>query len=318
MKSKVLISGHSQAKYFSHHLKRTDVDVVSFSGFRIEQMWEKIHTMVPFYTMIVLHIGANNLWNDSVSKVLRQYQNLVQNIWTVNATCRVVISGLLPRGQNRFQGKAKSVKFLSMVNRKALAVNKKLHLISQSYQRLSYVGHPDFMVNGQLQPMLSRDGLHLNWNGTANIVAKIEMEIHRLRFSSFETATKLRNTEFVARSPIAQLECLIPSKPEIPTTYRDVLLKNLFHTNISFMGDKKTNTPVSSIFCDVMLNDSNKTVPTPYRDALMRNLTLPHTCMPSAKKINTAQVKGVPDSTCDNTFGTCGVSNNTTQDLPVP
>ncbi|KAJ8310026.1 LOW QUALITY PROTEIN: hypothetical protein KUTeg_011891 [Tegillarca granosa] len=95
MKSKVLIAGHSQAKYFSHHLKRTDVDVVSFSGFRIEQMWEKIHTMVPFYTMIVLHIGANNLWNDSVSKVLRQYQNLVQNIWTVNATCRVVISAKL-------------------------------------------------------------------------------------------------------------------------------------------------------------------------------------------------------------------------------
>ncbi|KAJ8310852.1 hypothetical protein KUTeg_012717 [Tegillarca granosa] len=147
---KVLIAGHSQAKYFSHHLKRTDVDVVSFSGFRIEQMWEKIHTMVPFYTMIVLHIGSNNLWNDSVSKVLRQYPNLVQNIWTVNATCRVVISGLLPRDQNRFPGKAKSVKFLSMVNRKALAVNKKLHLISQSYQRLSYVGHPDFMVNGQL------------------------------------------------------------------------------------------------------------------------------------------------------------------------
>ncbi|KAJ8313386.1 hypothetical protein KUTeg_009062, partial [Tegillarca granosa] len=141
MKSKVLIAGHSQAKYFSHHLKRTDVDVVSFSGFRIEQMWEKIHTMVPFYTMIVLHIGANNLWNDSVSK----YQNLVQNIWTVNATCRVVISGLLHVAKNRFPGKAKSVKFLSMVNRKALAVNKKLHLISQSYQRLSYVGHPDFM-----------------------------------------------------------------------------------------------------------------------------------------------------------------------------
>jgi hypothetical protein len=34
-----LIAGHSQVKYFDQYLKLSNVDVVSFSGYRIEQMW---------------------------------------------------------------------------------------------------------------------------------------------------------------------------------------------------------------------------------------------------------------------------------------
>jgi hypothetical protein len=73
MPNRVLIAGHSQVKYFDQYLKLSNVDVVSFSGYRIEQMWGVI-------SVIVLHIGANNLWNDTPSEVLNHYQQLVHNL----------------------------------------------------------------------------------------------------------------------------------------------------------------------------------------------------------------------------------------------
>ena len=72
----VLIAGHSQVKYFDQYL---NVDVVSFSGYRIEQMWGVIGHKVTNYSAIVLRIWANNLWNDTPSEVLNHYQQLVQN-----------------------------------------------------------------------------------------------------------------------------------------------------------------------------------------------------------------------------------------------
>ena len=54
----VLIAGHSQVKYFDQYL---NVDVVSFSGYRIEQMWGVIGHKVTNYSIIVLHIGANKM-----------------------------------------------------------------------------------------------------------------------------------------------------------------------------------------------------------------------------------------------------------------
>jgi hypothetical protein len=39
MPNRDLIAGHSQVKYFDQYLQSSNVDVVSFSGCRIEQMW---------------------------------------------------------------------------------------------------------------------------------------------------------------------------------------------------------------------------------------------------------------------------------------
>ena len=60
MPNLVLIAGHSQLKYFDQYLKLSNVDVVSLSGYRIEQMWGVIG-----HSAIVFHIGANDLWNDT-------------------------------------------------------------------------------------------------------------------------------------------------------------------------------------------------------------------------------------------------------------
>ncbi|VDI66994.1 Hypothetical predicted protein [Mytilus galloprovincialis] len=150
MANRVLIAGHSQVKYFDQYLKLSNVDVVSFSGYRIEQMWGVIGRRVPDYKIVVLHIGANNLWNDTPADVLTHYQSLVDSIRRVNPSCQILLSGLLPRGQDMFPGKMKSDSFLSLVNRKASYLNNKLHNISKSIPRLTYVGHHSFVVDGKL------------------------------------------------------------------------------------------------------------------------------------------------------------------------
>jgi hypothetical protein len=126
MPNRVLIAGHSQLKYFDQYLKLSNVDVVTLSGYRIEQMWGVIGHKVTNYSAIVLHIWANNLWNDTPSEVLNHYQQLVQNVLQVNSRCQVLLSGLLPRTHDLYPGKMKSEDFLYLVNRKAAFINNKL------------------------------------------------------------------------------------------------------------------------------------------------------------------------------------------------
>ncbi|CAG2246625.1 PAFAH1B2_3 [Mytilus edulis] len=180
MAKRVLIAGHSQVKYFDQYLKLSNVDVVSFSGYRIEQMWGVIGHRVPDYRIVVLHIGANNLWNDTPADVLTHYQSLVESILRLNPSCQILLSGLLPRGQDMFPGKMKSMSFLSLVNRKASYINNKLRNISKSIPRLTNVRHHSFVVDGKLQRLLlSKDGLHLTRDGATTVVRDLEAEIRR-------------------------------------------------------------------------------------------------------------------------------------------
>ena len=160
---------HSQVKYFDQYLKLSDVDVVCFSGYRIEQMWGVIGHKVTNYSVIVPHIGVNNLWNDTPSEVLNQYQQLVQKVLQVNSRCKVLLSGLLPRGQDLYPGKMKSEDFLYLVNRKAAFINNKLSIKVQFNSQLSYIGHTSFVIGGKLQrQLLRKDGLYLSRSGAAS------------------------------------------------------------------------------------------------------------------------------------------------------
>lgn len=163
----VVIAGHSQAKYFSQYLFHTNVDVLSFSGFQIPQMFEKIQHTIPDYKVVVLHVGANDLSNGStVPAMLQMYQDLTGRIWEINPRAHILLSGVLPRAENRFPGATNHHQFLDVVNHKAHHLNRTLARISSTKPQLHYVGHPSFMRRGKIQRhLLSRDGLHLSWHG---------------------------------------------------------------------------------------------------------------------------------------------------------
>jgi hypothetical protein len=82
MSNRVLIAGHSQVKYFDQYLKLSNVDVVSFSGYRIEQLQRYRSPNWGKYP-----------WNDTPSEVLEHYQKLVQKVLQVNSRCQILLSG---------------------------------------------------------------------------------------------------------------------------------------------------------------------------------------------------------------------------------
>lgn len=75
----VLITGHSQTKYFHKYLP-AGYKVSSHSGAHIQQLWGKICSTITNFACVVLVIGANNLPSDPTITILNHYQTLVQNI----------------------------------------------------------------------------------------------------------------------------------------------------------------------------------------------------------------------------------------------
>lgn len=85
---RTLIAGHSQAKYFHQFLKSdSDIDVISRSGYRVEDMWDVIKDVVGGYRTVALLLGANNLPDDSTSTLLTKLDKLVEQIRVVSPRC---------------------------------------------------------------------------------------------------------------------------------------------------------------------------------------------------------------------------------------
>lgn len=77
--------------------------MLSYSEFRIDQMFQKLQPTVRNYNTVVLHIGANDLSRGlPVKTVLNKYQQLTSAIWDINPTADIILSGLLPRASNQF------------------------------------------------------------------------------------------------------------------------------------------------------------------------------------------------------------------------
>jgi len=145
----VLVAGHSQAKYFGKYLSLTDTDLLSYSGFRIDQMFQKLQPTVRNYNTVVLHIGANDLSRGlPVKTVLNKYQQLTSAIWDINPTADIILSGLLPRASNQFPGALPRTDFLQDLNQRAHLLNNCLASLASRIPLLHYVGHPSFVKKG--------------------------------------------------------------------------------------------------------------------------------------------------------------------------
>ncbi|XP_060074976.1 uncharacterized protein LOC132554682 [Ylistrum balloti] len=226
----VLIAGHSQAKYFSQYLDREeDVSVVSQSGGRIENVWRNIRDVVCSYDIVVVHSGANNLIHgDSVECMLGKYQDLVERIWHVNPEVVVVLSAILPRGDNRFGDKLVRQDYIDRINRMAKEVNRALAYISSRYALLEFVGHREFMEKGVLnRSLLSRDGLHLSFSGTMSVVRSLLGCIRGVRMSGRFSSiwdVEEEGQESVVQESVVQ-ESVVQVCDQECTDYRDVLLR---------------------------------------------------------------------------------------------
>ena len=181
----VLIAGHSQAKYFGKYLSLPDTDVLSFSGYRIDMMFKEIQPTVRNYQTIVLHVGANDLSRGTTVKTtLQKLQQLTSDIWDINPTATI----LLPRVDNQFPGAIPRHDLLQDLNNRAYQVNNCLVSLQTQIPKLHYVSHSSFIQHGEIQRhLLSRDGLHLSFKGTVQVVSDIEkavLELHNTETTS--------------------------------------------------------------------------------------------------------------------------------------
>lgn len=175
-----LIVGHSHVKYFKDYVFDDKIDCLSYSGSKIEELWEKIEDNVHTYKVIAVHTGANNIPRDGADAVLEKFEDLCGKILQANPSCRIVLSAILPRVQSGYDNNRRSEDFLNRFNNIANEVNQTLRRATQSMDRITFVEFPRYIVQGEIQRhLLSKDGLHLSFEGTEYVVSTIEDQIFR-------------------------------------------------------------------------------------------------------------------------------------------
>ena len=86
----------------------------------------------------------------------------------------LVVSGLLPRGQNRFPDCQLLPANLTALNTTATEVNRALAEVLHYEPRATYLAHPQWVTAGTVQrDLLSRDGLHLSPRGAETLAEEI-------------------------------------------------------------------------------------------------------------------------------------------------
>ena len=104
----------------------------------------------------------------------------ITNVVFFNSSCRILVSAILPRAQSGFDNNRRSEAFLNQFNNIANEVNDTLRRATRSMDRITFVEFPQYVVHGEVQRrLLSKDGLHLSFEGTEHVVSSIEDQIFR-------------------------------------------------------------------------------------------------------------------------------------------
>ncbi|XP_052214611.1 uncharacterized protein LOC127833419 isoform X2 [Dreissena polymorpha] len=111
--------------------------------------------------------GANDIGRKSPGDIGRAIESLCRHVRDLSPSATVFVSHVLPRCENRFDGSL-TQDFICRWNRDAEAVNQEIEALSCSW--LQPVRHPRFYdLNGPNRRLLSRDGLHLSFDGTEEV-----------------------------------------------------------------------------------------------------------------------------------------------------
>ncbi|GBO32065.1 hypothetical protein AVEN_274035-1 [Araneus ventricosus] len=168
---KILVTGDSMIKYLSEslseNLNRCEIELKSFPGIRIEELMERLPSLsLNSYDIVLMHVGTNNSEED-VDAIVRKFVCLFDTIFCLNPTLKVLISGVIPRGPDRFRDDfGENDTFYLFQNQKIETINSELRRLSLSR------GYSFFMRNPEgWKGCLGRDGLHLNYKGNGELAS---------------------------------------------------------------------------------------------------------------------------------------------------
>ncbi|XP_035233946.1 uncharacterized protein LOC118205776 isoform X1 [Stegodyphus dumicola] len=146
-----------------------EVDLHSFPGATIERLRRKISFLDNRYHLILVHVGTNNS-NDSVEDILKKYDCLFKDIKRLNPNINVIISDILPRGEDFFttlNQRVAALNRLQVINRKIVEINSQLEKYCQNREAF-FICRSSHHFGAKL---LARDGLHLNRLGNKKLAA---------------------------------------------------------------------------------------------------------------------------------------------------
>ncbi|XP_069118932.1 uncharacterized protein [Argopecten irradians] len=178
MMASTLVLGNSQARYFYQHIDANDqMHIISKSGLTFEKAWLQLRNIVSNYSILVLHLGFDEIAKRESDEVtLSKYQALVEKLWGIHPTLKIVISGIPPRGDNRFTNMIVKDSYIRSFNEEAKSVNTGLSSVSSLLPQLFFIGHGYFMTNGCLdRSLFGRDGVHFSMSGVRTVVNSIKL-----------------------------------------------------------------------------------------------------------------------------------------------
>ncbi|GBO07388.1 hypothetical protein AVEN_170438-1 [Araneus ventricosus] len=237
---RTLIVGDSIIKYLGDliitKLSLCDVELKSFPGIKIEGLEKKLSSFdIGSFDYILVHVGTNNS-SELLSSIVSKFNRLLDTIRNLNPKIKLLISGLVPLGPNRFSYGFVSAAygtFLSSLNIKIEAINAELEQLADLQGFYFFRRNPT-----NWKGCLGRDGLHLNFKGNRELaddfVKQLEGRISTKRVyrrksksimngSGSVKMTKTNTTVEVAPSEVSTF-C---STESIPMLYSMVVKKKI-------------------------------------------------------------------------------------------
>ncbi|XP_052268751.1 uncharacterized protein LOC127870135 [Dreissena polymorpha] len=135
----------------------------------------------PYLQVVVFVVGANDIGTKTPVRVFEDIVALCEGVHNATPSATILISELLPRARNRFNGNGYRQDFLEHWNYDAGVVNKLLREFASKVPWVRVIEHPEFhTMFGANVYLLSRDGLHLTIDGTNTVASNIETAVTSL------------------------------------------------------------------------------------------------------------------------------------------
>lgn len=142
-----------------HHFNPIkDCDIYSFSGAKIEDISDlitKFPSLVDQSSVILLHVGTNNIHKDMVlESLLVAYHSLILKIRSFNTNAQILISSVLPRKRD-----------FTSLGKNVILLNDLLDQYSAGWGVYFVKSYKPLLKFGLIKAGMHRDGLHLTTKG---------------------------------------------------------------------------------------------------------------------------------------------------------
>lgn len=172
---KTAVIGDSQTKHFFHHFDPLQDGTPAFickPGAGIDDVPELLKFVPPTTTNLVIHIGANDLVNNTGRVTFGRYKHLLSVVTSERVNIqRIYATLILPRSLNRRRG-GRNLGLVRHCNREACDFNSRLRRFCRHARQVFFLDHAlEWFPSNRV---FAADGLHPSFEGVAVMASHIK------------------------------------------------------------------------------------------------------------------------------------------------